>query len=155
MPATAAKHLINLIFHCGTQLAYRMLSTVAGKHFRAPGDWSTIRWVMGDWLMGDKRSNIVSFPCQPSQELRAEAASFTELYGRNPYSDFLLGHGRRPGREPAAAIGRIMGIRVRSDDGSLQPRRTKAEQTAARRSKNYQRTEADYLDQILRFRCVL
>jgi hypothetical protein len=105
--------------------------------------------------MREERSNIVRFPCQPSQELRAEAASLTERYGKNPYSDFLLAHGKRPDRDHAASIGRIMGVRVRATDGSLQPQQTKAEQAAARRAKNYQRTEADYLDQVLRFRCVL
>lgn len=105
--------------------------------------------------MREERSNIVGFPCRPSSELRAEAASFTERFGKNPYTDFLLANGVRPGRDQSAAIGRLMGVRVRAADGSLQPKLTKAEQTAARQAKQFQQTEADYLDQILRFRCAL
>jgi hypothetical protein len=85
------------------------------------------------------------------REARAEAAAFVAAHGRNLYSDFLLRHGRRPSRKEAAAIGRLIGVRVRAADGTLQPRRSKADKAAAR----YAKTENDYLDQVLRLRCAL
>lgn len=87
--------------------------------------------------------------------LRAEAASLRETYGCNPYSDFVSKKGCRPDRSQASAIGRLMGVRVRAADGSMQPSPSKAEQTAARAVKDLRKTESDYIEQILRFRCAL
>lgn len=89
------------------------------------------------------------------RELRSEAAALRSVHGENAYSDFVLKHLRRPDRDQAAAIGRLMGVRVRAADGTLQPEPTKAERVAARKSRRQQRVENDYVDQILRFRCAL
>jgi hypothetical protein len=89
------------------------------------------------------------------RELRTEAAGLVESHGPNAYSDFLLRNARRPTRDEAATIGRLMGVRVRAADGTLQPQKAKADRAAARRAKQRQRTESDYIDQILRFRCAL
>jgi hypothetical protein len=79
---------------------------------------------------------VVAFAsAQEARELRAEAAAAVAKYGANPYSDFILKHGRRPDRLQAAAIGRLIGGRVRAFDGSLQPTRTKTERAAARDAK--------------------
>lgn len=83
------------------------------------------------------------------RELRSEAAALIERYGPNAYSEFILKHGRRPTRGQAATIGRLMGARVRAADGTLQPKRLNR-----RKAKN-SRSEGDYIDQILRFRCAL
>lgn len=101
--------------------------------------------------MDDARSNVVKFPF----DIKAEASVFARRYGKNAYSDFLLTHRQRPSREQAATIGRLMAIRVRADDGSLQPEPSQRERAAAREAKRSRQAEADYLDQIVRFRCVL
>jgi hypothetical protein len=104
-------------------------------------------------VTGKTRSNIIVFPFDG--QLRAEAGAFVERYGKNPYSDFLLKHRGRPDRDQAATIGRLMGVRVRAADGSIQPRQTKVERAAAKKAKHYQEAESDYIDQIVRFRCAL
>jgi hypothetical protein len=64
------------------------------------------------------------------RQLSAEAAALVEAYGANAYSDYLIKHGCRPGRKVAATIGRLIGVRVKAADGTMQPPRTKAEQLA-------------------------
>jgi hypothetical protein len=117
--------------------------------------------------MGERRGScvaagaeIVSFGdasarLRSARELRAEAAALCDAHGSNPYTDFLLLHGRRPDHNQAASIGRLMGVQVRAADGTLQPQRTKAEKAAARLAKHRHQTEDDYIDQILRLRCAL
>jgi hypothetical protein len=89
-----------------------------------------------------------------TRELRAEAVTLTASHGINPYSDFILAHCRRPDRDQAATIGRLMGIQVRASDGTLQPRRAKVERNR-RDAKRREQTQDDYVDQILRLRCAL
>jgi hypothetical protein len=107
----------------------------------------------------DSGGNIVAFDdaadrLRPIRELRAEAASLIETHGHNAYSDFILRHGRRPGRSQAVAIGQRMGIRVRAADGTLQPRRTKTKRAVAH-PKHHRQAECDYIDQVLRLRRAL
>ena len=78
---------------------------------------------------------------QAARELRIEAATAAAKYGSNVYSDFILKHGRRPDRAQAAAMGRLIGGRVRASDGSLQPTPNKAERIAARDARRAQDTE--------------
>jgi hypothetical protein len=80
--------------------------------------------------MAEERSNIIDFPFDA--QLRAEATAFAERHGKNPYSDFILAHGRRPDPNQAAAMGRIIGRQVKAADGTMQPRRTRAEKEALR-----------------------
>jgi hypothetical protein len=61
------------------------------------------------------------------RELRAEAVAFAAAHGANAYTHFILKHGRRPSRKQAAAMGRLLGKRVRASDGSMQPSRSKSE----------------------------
>lgn len=65
-------------------------------------------------------------------ELRAEALAIEASHGKNPYSEFLIKHGKRPDSRQAAVIGRLLGGRVMASDGSMQPRLTKGEQAAVR-----------------------
>jgi hypothetical protein len=64
--------------------------------------------------------------------LRAEARAFAALNGPNVYSDFVVKHGRRPDPNHAAILGRLIGRQVKASDGSMQPRRTKAQREAWR-----------------------
>lgn len=58
---------------------------------------------------------------QSIRDLRIEADGLEALYGPNLYSKYLKQFGRRPDRQAAATMGRLMGGRVKADDGSLQP----------------------------------
>jgi hypothetical protein len=83
--------------------------------------------------MGNKRpKHAVVQPDQLAnrRQLSAESARLVEAYGPNAYSDYLIKHGCRPGRKVAATIGRLIGVRVKAADGTMQPPRTKAEQLA-------------------------
>jgi len=64
------------------------------------------------------------------RQLSAEASALIEAYGPNAYSDYLLKHGCRPNRNAAATIGRLIGVRVKAADGTMQPPRTKADKFA-------------------------
>lgn len=55
-------------------------------------------------------------------DLAAEAMALDVWHGRTIYADFLREHNRRPDPAQAAAIGKIMGTRVRASDGSMQPK---------------------------------
>lgn len=67
------------------------------------------------------------------QAIKMEARAFEARHGKNPYSDFILSRGRRPDQNEAAGMGRMMNLRLRAADGSLQPKLTKAEKAAWRR----------------------
>ena len=55
------------------------------------------------------------------RKLQYEAELLNIRFGENIYSKFLLRHGRRPDKEEAKVIGVLMGARVKSSDGSMQP----------------------------------
>lgn len=78
-------------------------------------------------------SGSESAPEAPTEsELHMEANALEAWYGPNAYSFFLRKHGRRPGREQAATIGRLLGGRVAAADGSMQPPLTKADREVLR-----------------------
>ena len=64
---------------------------------------------------------------QEARQLLAEAQYLESQYGPNPYSTYLRQHHRRPSKQEAAVIGRLLGGRVRAIDGSMQPRPSAAE----------------------------
>ncbi len=76
--------------------------------------------------------------------LKAEARDFAARNGANPYSDFVLKHGRRPDPEHAATLGRLINKQVRASDGSLQPRLS-AEQRSERKARQAEQRERDAL----------
>ncbi|MEY9590993.1 hypothetical protein ABIA06_003284 [Bradyrhizobium yuanmingense] len=55
--------------------------------------------------------------------LLAEATVIEAWHGKNAYSDFLIKHGHRPSANQATTIGRLIGARVKADDGKLYPHR--------------------------------
>lgn len=65
------------------------------------------------------------------QELRIEAGAIEATYGPNAYSHYLRKYGKRPTRAEADTIGRLIGGRVRADDGTLRPPRPVAKRKAA------------------------
>lgn len=58
---------------------------------------------------------------QSFRDLKIEAEGLEALYGPNLYSKYLKQFGRRPGPQAAAAMGRLMGGKVKADDGTMQP----------------------------------
>jgi len=83
------------------------------------------------------------------QAIRMEARAFEARHGKNPYSDFILTHSRRPDQNEAAGMARMMNLRLRAADGSLQPKLTKAEKAAWRRFHS-QKTETRRRDSEIR-----
>lgn len=73
-----------------------------------------------------------------AKTLKAEARDFEARNGKNPYSDFILRHGRRPDPEHAATLGQLINIQVKASDGSLQPKLTKEDRAARRQLRNEQ-----------------
>ena len=73
--------------------------------------------------------------------LRAEAAAFAAVNGANPYSDFVLKHGRRPAPQHAAILGRLIGRQVKAADGTLQPRRSRAQREACKLEREARQAE--------------
>jgi hypothetical protein len=81
--------------------------------------------------MGNKRPQVVQPDDLASRrQLSAEAATLVDAYGPNAYSDYLVKHGCRPARKVAATIGRLIGVRVKAADGTMQPPRAKNEKLA-------------------------
>jgi hypothetical protein len=88
---------------------------------------------------------------KPSNDDLGLAADRIEaLNGKNIYTDFIKKHGRRPDRDQAAAIGRLMGGRVRASDGSLQPILTEGERAAIRAIRTRRRQRAQLIDHLQR-----
>ena len=81
--------------------------------------------------------------------LIAEADIIEAWYGENLYSSFIKKHGRRPNREQAATIGRLLGGQVEDDDGNMQPPLTGE---AAHRIEACRKAASRRYDHILRLR---
>jgi hypothetical protein len=91
---------------------------------------------IGAGQMGDK-SNIVGFA--PRNSLAGSGDS--EPNRSDAYTDFILKHGHMPDRSQAAAIGKLLGKRVRAADGSLQPPKSKSEKAAAKKTRRIDQDE--------------
>lgn len=59
------------------------------------------------------------------RDLMVEAEGIDAAYGPNAYTDYLRTHKKRPTRDEARAMGKLLGGRVRADDGTMQPPRLK------------------------------
>jgi hypothetical protein len=91
------------------------------------------------------------------RERRFDDRNFGEIadgveaqYGKNTYSDFLRKHGRYPDKAQAAAIGKLLGGRVRASDGSLQPPLSKADREALKAIKQRRKDWSRRLDHVYR-----
>jgi hypothetical protein len=87
--------------------------------------------------------------------LASEAMALEAQHGKNPYSDYLLNHHKRPEPAEAATIGRLMGGRVEAADGSLQPPLSKADRLALRGIKGRRAVASRRYDHILRLRAAI
>jgi hypothetical protein len=91
-----------------------------------------------------------STPCPLGDQVIQEAEKIEALNGPNIYSDFLRNHGRRPDTAQAAAIGRLMGARVRASDGTMQPALSRGERDAIRSIKKRRREWSRQVDHVQR-----
>jgi hypothetical protein len=103
----------------------------------------------------EKGDSVVSFDeatalAEERDLVCAEAAEIEAAYGKNAYSDFLAQHGHYPDPKQAATIGKLTGMRVKASNGSMQPRRTKAEREVVKAIRKQRRERARYGDQISR-----
>jgi hypothetical protein len=98
---------------------------------------------MGERAMHDDKPNIIAFGQLDTQRaLRAEFAANAAANGADAYTDFIQRNGRLPDRLEAAAIGRLLGKRVRAADGTLQPRPSKSQRAAAKKAREIEKAEA-------------
>jgi hypothetical protein len=82
--------------------------------------------------------------------LVAEAESLEAWYGPNAYSHYLRKHGKRPSRDEAITIGRLVGGQVGADDGTMQPPLTRADRDRIRAIKARREAASRRYDHILR-----
>ena len=87
--------------------------------------------------------------------LASEAMALEAQYGKNPYSDYLLKHHKRPEPNEAAAIGRLIGGRCEASDGSLQPPLSKADRQVLKAIKARRKAASRRYNQILRLRSAI
>lgn len=73
------------------------------------------------------------------ESLRKEIQHQVNMYGANAYTDYCLKHGKRPDKETAADIGRLVGGRVKADDGSMQPPKSKQQKEADKAARTAQK----------------
>jgi hypothetical protein len=100
-------------------------------------------------------SSVVHFghAADAAREVRllvAEAESLEAWYGPNAYSAYLRKQGKRPPRDEAATIGRLLGGQVEADDGTRQPPLTPADKAALRAIKARRAAASRRYDHILR-----
>lgn len=84
--------------------------------------------------------------------LIAEAEYLEACYGPNPYSAFLRKHQRRPDRDQASTIGRLLGGRVRASDGTMQPPLSTADKQVLRGIKSRRQAASRRYSHILRLK---
>lgn len=82
------------------------------------------------------------------RDLRVEIETIEASYGSNAYSNFLRAHHRRPSREEAAEIGRLLGRQVKASDGSMQPPPSTAERNRQKKEKSLRDTFARRVQQL-------
>lgn len=92
----------------------------------------------------------ISSDSEVLRELILEADAIEAWYGLNAYSSFIKKNGRRPDPTQAATIGRLLGGRVKADDGTLQPELTESDRQVLRGIRSRRRAASRRYDHILR-----
>jgi hypothetical protein len=90
-----------------------------------------------------------------ARELRTEIEILEAWHGPNAYSLFLRKHGRRPKPDEAATIGRLLGGRVRAEDGTLQPSLRNIDRETLRRIKKRRKVAARRYEHIFRLKTAI
>ncbi len=92
---------------------------------------------------------------QTARDLRTEVEALESWYGPNAYSSYLRKHGRRPTPVEAATIGRLLGGRVKADDGSMQPPLNAADRNVLKGIKSRRKAFARRYEQIFRLKAAI
>ncbi|MDE1991673.1 MAG: hypothetical protein KGI75_04185 [Rhizobiaceae bacterium] len=77
----------------------------------------------------------------------AEAALLDEMcryklyHPGNAYTEYVEKHRKRPDRETAADIGRLLGGQVKADDGTMQPPKSKMQKDSEREARSLRKEE--------------
>ena len=87
--------------------------------------------------------------------LNSEALVLEAEYGHNAYSDYLRKHHCRPSVDEAEVIGRLLGGRVRADDGTMQPALNDLDRAAIASIKQRRSDASRRYDQIMRVRMAI
>ncbi|WP_216331162.1 hypothetical protein [Rhizobium sp. X9] len=75
--------------------------------------------------------------------LLQEVAHYKLQNPGNAYTDYLEKHKKRPDRDTAADIGRLLGGQVKADDGTMQPPKSKSQKEADRENRNARKEESN------------
>jgi len=100
-------------------------------------------------------SQIAVIALQAARDLRTEIEALEGWYGPNAYSNYLRKHGRRPRPAEAAAIGRLLGGRVKADDGSMQPPLSAADRNVLKGIRSRRKAFARRYEQITRLKTAI
>ena len=73
--------------------------------------------------------------------LLQEVAQHKLYHPANAYTDYIEKHKKRPDRETAAGIGKLLGCQVKADDGTMQPPKTKAQKASEQEARNLRKEE--------------
>lgn len=92
---------------------------------------------------------------QAARTLWTEVEALEAWYGPNAYSSYLRKHGRRPSRDEAAGMGRLLGGRVQADDGSMQPPLNAADRNVLKGIKSRRKAYARRYDHIMRLKTAI
>ncbi len=75
--------------------------------------------------------------------LLQEVAHYKLQNPGNAYTDYIEKNRKRPDKETAADIGRLLGGQVKADDGSMQPPKSKAQKVSEKKQKDARKEESN------------
>ena len=78
---------------------------------------------------------------EAERALLQEVAQHKLYHPANAYTEYLEKHKKRPDRETAAGIGRLLGCQVKADDGTMQPPKTKAQKASEQEARSLRKEE--------------
>ena len=102
---------------------------------------------------GDSLGNVLNLSA--TRELRTEIEALEAWYGPNAYSNYLRKYNRRPSREEAVGIGRLLGGQVKADDGSMQPQLSAGDRAAIKMIKSRREAYSRRFDHMVRLKTAL
>ncbi|KRA63127.1 ParB/RepB/Spo0J family partition protein [Rhizobium sp. Root651] len=73
--------------------------------------------------------------------LLQEVAQHKLYHPANAYTDYIEKHKKRPDRETAAGIGKLLGCQVKAADGTMQPPKTKAQKASEQEARSLRKEE--------------
>ncbi|WP_313609333.1 ParB/RepB/Spo0J family partition protein [Rhizobium sp.] len=90
-------------------------------------------------LAGEKADREVREEAEAA--LLHEVAQHKLYHPANAYTDYIEKHKKRPDRETAAGIGKLLGCQVKADDGTMQPPKTKAQKASEQEARSLRKEE--------------